>query len=115
MKIKLLLGAALITSMTTFTAPVQAADIAQTLCDYTAADDKKRMRSFLKTNKLKVRSVFKSIQCNRKNLLVFADSVNSVKIGEYIISKLPKKFVTSTKDQLTNSALISKAADRTGS
>ena len=46
----------------------QAADIAQSVCEYVAADDKKRMRSFLKTNKLKIRNIFSGIQCNGKNL-----------------------------------------------
>jgi hypothetical protein len=113
MKIKLLLGVALITSMTTFTAPVQAADIAQTLCDYTIADDKKRMRGFLKTNKLKIRSIFKGVQCNGKDLLSFADKQGSVKIGEYMISKLPKKVIRANMANLTNEALVSKATSRT--
>ena len=39
------------------TAPkAQASDIAQSVCEYVAADDKKRMRSFLKSNKLKIRN-----------------------------------------------------------
>ena len=50
----------------------QAADIAQSVCEYVAADDKKRMRSFLKSNKLKIRNIFSGIQCNGKNLLEFA-------------------------------------------
>ena len=49
-------------------APVQA-NVAQALCEYVAVDDKKRLRSFLKTNKLKIRSIFKGVQCNNMNLL----------------------------------------------
>lgn len=71
-----------------------AANIAQSLCEYVAADDKKRMRSFLKTNKLKIRSIFKGIQCNGKNLLEFAAAKGSVKTGSLMISKLPKKVVS---------------------
>jgi hypothetical protein len=36
------------------TPQAQASNIAQSICEYIAADDKKRMRSFLKTNKLRV-------------------------------------------------------------
>jgi hypothetical protein len=72
----------------------QAANIAQSICEYVAADDKKRMRSFLKTNKLKIRSIFKGIQCNGKNLLAFASTQGSVKTGSLMISKLPKKVVS---------------------
>jgi len=70
-----------------------AANVAQSLCEYVAADDKKRMRSFLKTNKLKIRSVFQGIQCNGMNLLEFAADNGSVKTGAMMISKLPKKIV----------------------
>ena len=76
------------------TPKAQAADIAQSICEYVAADDKKRMRSFLKTNKLKIRRIFDGIQCNGKNLLEFAASKDSVQTGSLMISKLPKKVVS---------------------
>ena len=82
-----------LTSIVT-TPQAQATNVAQSMCEYVAADDKKRMRSFLKTNKLKIRSVFKGIQCNGKNLLVFAADKGSVKTGSMMISKLPKKVVS---------------------
>ena len=76
------------------TPQAQAANIARSLCENVAADDKKRMRSFLKTNKLKIRRVFDGIQCNGKNLLEFASTLGSVKTGSLMISKLPKKVVS---------------------
>ena len=76
------------------TPKAQAADIATSICQYVASDDKKRMRSFLKTNKLKIRRVFNGIQCNGKNLLEFASTSGSVKTGSLMISKLPKKVVS---------------------
>jgi len=82
-----------LTSIVT-TPQAQAANIAQSVCEYVAADDKKRMRSFLKTNKLKIRSIFSGIECNGKNLLVFAADKGSVKTGSLMISKLPKKVVS---------------------
>lgn len=116
MKYKSLLVATLIAvTTTTVTFNVSAANIAKQLCEYTAADDKKRLRSFLKTNKLKIRRVFSGIQCNGKNLLEFADSRGSVKIGDLIISKLPKKMVAASSANLTNATLQAKAKARTGS
>ncbi len=76
------------------TPQAQAADIAQSICEYVAADDKKRMRSFLKTNKLKIRRIFDGIQCNGKNLLEFASTSGSVNTGSLIIRKLPKTVVS---------------------
>lgn len=92
--------------------PVQSANVAQALCEYVAADDKKRMRSFLKTNKLKIRRVFDSVQCNGKNLLEFADSKGSLDTGDMMISKLPKKTVTSIVGNLENTHLIISANNR---
>lgn len=72
----------------------QAANIAQSVCEYVAADDKRRMRSFLKTNRLKIRNIFSDIKCNGKNLLEFAATQGSVETGTLMISKLPKKTVS---------------------
>ncbi|MBO9492170.1 DUF3718 domain-containing protein [Endozoicomonas sp. G2_1] len=84
-----------LTLTSVFAAPqVRADDVAQNLCQYVAADDKKRLRSFLKMNKLKIRSVFKGVQCNGQNLLEFAAARGSVKTGSLMISKLPKKTVS---------------------
>ena len=82
------------------TPQAQAANIAQSVCEYVAADDKKRMRSFLKTNKLKIRSIFGGIQCNGKNLLAFASHKGSVKTGTLMISKLPRKVVSANLELL---------------
>jgi hypothetical protein len=94
-----------------------AANIAQSICEYVAADDKKRMRSFLKTNKLKIRSIFSGIQCNGKNLLAFASAKGSVKTGSLMISKLPKKTVSAnlTVLQTGSQPLIDAANKRVSS
>jgi hypothetical protein len=97
-KMKKLLIASTITVLTLTSAvttpKAQAADIATSICEYVATDDKKRMRSFLKTNKLKIRRIFSGIQCNGKNLLEFASTSGSVETGSLMISKLPKKVVS---------------------
>jgi len=101
-----------LTSIVT-TPQAQATNVAQSMCEYVAADDKKRMRSFLKTNKLKIRSVFKGIQCNGKNLLVFAADNGSVKTGSLMISKLPKRIVSANLALLqTGSQPLLEAANK---
>ncbi|SEL53345.1 Protein of unknown function [Colwellia chukchiensis] len=95
----------------------QASDIAQSVCEYVAADDKKRMRSFLKTNKLKIRNIFDGIQCNGQNLLEFAATSGSVKTGSLMISKLPKKTVSANLALIQNGSqpLIDAANKRVSS
>jgi len=118
---KKLLLASTITALTltsVFTSTqVNANNIAQSVCEYVAADDKKRMRSFLKSNKLKIRSIFDGIQCNGKNLLEFAVAQNSVKTGELIIKKLSKKVVSEnlTSLQAGSQPLVDAANKRVSS
>jgi hypothetical protein len=113
MKFKSLLATAVIaTTLMTVSTTANSANIAQQLCEYVSVDDKKRMRGFLKTNKLKIRSVFSSIKCNGQNLLEFADARNSVKVGEYIVGKLPKKIVVPSVSGLQNAAIKAKAESR---
>ncbi len=88
------------------------ANIAQNICEYTSVDDKKRLRSFLKTNRLKIRRVYANIQCNGQNPLVFADTVGALMVGELMISKLPKSVVEAEIPKLNNHHLIESAQNR---
>lgn len=88
---------------------VQAANVAENLCEYTSADDKKRLRSFLRTNKIKIRNVYDKVLCNGQTLLVFADTRGSLMVGELMISKLPKKVVASEIPKLNNHHLVESA------
>ncbi|WP_448211220.1 DUF3718 domain-containing protein [Colwellia sp. MEBiC06753] len=113
---KKLLLASTITALTltsVVTVPqAHANNIAQSVCEYVAADDKKRMRSFLKSNKLKIRGIFDSIQCNGKNLLEFAAAQNSVETGELMIKKLSKSVVSANLASLqTGSQPLADAAN----
>lgn len=120
-KMKKLLLVSTITALTMtsiVSAPkAEASNIAQSLCEYVAADDKKRMRSFLRTNKIKIRRVFDGIQCNGKNLLVFASDRGSVETGSMIVSKLPKKVVSDNLANIQNGSqpLIDAANERVSS
>ena len=91
---KTLLLATLIATTVTFAPVTKAADnMSLRICEYVAANDKNRLRSFMKQNKLKIRSIFKSIECNGKNLLVFAASNKALETGEFLIGKVPAKEV----------------------
>ncbi len=89
-----------------------AANVAQSICEYVAADDKRRMRSFLKTNKLKIRHIFGQIKCNNMNLLEFAADRNSVNTGSLIISKLPKSIISESLPKLSSNAELLAAANK---
>ena len=99
------------------TPKAQAANIAQSICEYVAADDKKRMRSFLKTNKLKIRRIFDGIQCNGQNLLEFASASGAVETGALMIGKLPKSVVSDNLAALQTGSqpLIDAANERVSS
>gem|GEM_PF-2910637 len=79
-------------------------NVAKNICEYVAADDKKRLRSILKTQRMKLRSIFGDVTCNGQNLLIFAAKRNSNKVGEMIIKKLPKKTLRLLIDELTSTS-----------
>lgn len=74
---------------------------ATNICEYVAADDKRRLRTLLKAQRIKLRAIFGDVTCNGKNLLIFAATKNADKVGEMIIKKLPKKTLRSLLDELT--------------
>lgn len=69
-------------------------NIAQSVCDYIAADDKKRLRKLLKSNHLKLRKLQKEVTCNGKDLLLFAADRKSQTVGALLVKKLPKKILS---------------------
>lgn len=82
------------------------------ICEYISINDKKRLRKFLKSNNLKIRSIFDNIQCNGENLLQFSATSNALDIGEYLIGKLPVKIVTENLAAVTaSSAHLAKVAN----
>jgi hypothetical protein len=69
------------------------ANLAKNICEYVAVDDKGRLRKLLKSNRLKLRTVFNDIRCDSHNILIFAAQKNAIAIGELLIKKLPKSVV----------------------
>jgi hypothetical protein len=109
---KLLIVPVIALMSVSFTPVASASNIAQSVCEYVSADDKKRLRSFLKTNKLKIRNLFDGVQCNGQNLLEFASSSNAVKAGSMMISKLPKATVASVMSTISSDPLSAAAEKR---
>lgn len=98
---KVFLIASLIASSIVITPAAQADDLSLRICEYVQANDKNRLRSFLKQNKLKIRNIYDDLSCNSNNLLIFAAKSNALEVGEFIISKLPAQKV---KDEIDNLA-----------
>lgn len=90
----------LLASMFSYSPASVSANISLSICEYVAADDKKRLRSFLKSNHLKIRKIFKDLRCNHQNLLIFAAASGSLSTGELIIRKLSKKIVSANLSEL---------------
>lgn len=93
----------------------QAADAAaMRICEYISVDDKTRLRSFLKQNKLKIRNIFKGMTCNGDNLLIFAARSKALDTGEFIIGKVSKSIVKDNIDGIAklSSHLAEDAKDR---
>jgi hypothetical protein len=91
----LLVAASVITA-----APAQADNMTLRICEYVQANDKSRLRSFLKQNKLKIRNIYDGLECNGDNLLMFAAKSQALEVGEFIIGKLPAKKVKPQIDNL---------------
>ena len=70
------------------------------ICEYVQANDKSRLRTFLKQKKLKVRNIFDQLKCNNHNILIFAAKSKALEVGEFIIGKLPSKTVKTHIDEI---------------
>ncbi|WDE06886.1 DUF3718 domain-containing protein [Thalassomonas viridans] len=95
----ILLVTSLLAASVSFAPQASANDsISLRVCEYVSVNDKRRLRSFLKDRKLKIRSIFDGLQCNGQNLLEFAAASNALDTGELIINKLPVKTVAANLD-----------------
>ncbi|MBQ4798488.1 DUF3718 domain-containing protein [Pseudoalteromonas sp. MMG006] len=115
------LTAVVAVSSFSYTAPVKAEDqLAVSICEYIAADDKNRLRSKLKSSRVKIRNIYDAIQCNGNNLLRHAVASNAVHAGEYIVKNLSKSSLSDGADiswaegNHAGSPLIAVIKDRAG-
>ncbi|KTF12411.1 DUF3718 domain-containing protein [Pseudoalteromonas sp. H105] len=118
----LLVVTAVVSGSFAFSAPAKANDqLAVSICEYIAADDKNRLRSKLKSSRVKIRNVYDAIQCNGNNLLRHAIASNAVDAGEYVVKNLSKSSLADGADIAWaesnghgGSALIAAIKDRAG-
>ena len=101
------LTAVVAVSSFSYTAPVNAEDqLAVSICEYIAADDKNRLRSKLKSSRVKIRNI--------------AVASNAVDTGEYIVKNLSKSALTDGADiawaegNFASSPLIAVIKERAG-
>ncbi|TYK65535.1 DUF3718 domain-containing protein [Colwellia echini] len=100
MKKLLILPLLITTSLMTATS-AYADNLSLRICEYVQANDKSRLRSFLKQNNLKIRNIYDELRCNGDNLLIFSAKSNALEVGEYIIGKLPADKVKAEIDNLS--------------
>ncbi|MDX3775053.1 DUF3718 domain-containing protein [Chromatiaceae bacterium AAb-1] len=94
----LVCGAAL--GVLTVMAPPVAADqqLAASMCDYVAADDKNRLRKVLSDYRLRLRNIYDGVVCNGENLIRHAFKSNAADVGEFIVKQLPAAAVSNSGD-----------------
>lgn len=86
------LGAAMISLPSANAAGIEQA--LTSVCQYTAQDDKSRVRKALKNASLRLRDIYVGFECNGQSLLRFAMSKNAHETGEFIAKKLSKKILS---------------------
>ncbi|ALQ07013.1 MULTISPECIES: DUF3718 domain-containing protein [Pseudoalteromonas] len=118
---KLVIVTAIAVGSFSYVAPANAEDqLAVSICEYIAADDKNRLRSKLKSSRVKIRNIYDAIQCNGNNLLRHAVASNAVGTGEYIVKNLSKSSLADGADiawaegNHAGSPLIAVIKDRAG-
>ncbi|MBU1308171.1 DUF3718 domain-containing protein [Rheinheimera muenzenbergensis] len=94
----LLCGAAV--TLTLVAAPAAVADdqLAASMCDYVAADDKNRLRKVLSDYRLRLRNIYDGVVCNGENLIRHAFKSNANDVGEFIVKQLPGSAVAASGD-----------------
>ena len=91
-------GAAL--TVAALVSPVAVADdqLAASMCDYVAADDKNRLRKVLSDYRLRLRNIYDGVVCNGESLVRHAFKSNAADVGEFIVKQLPGSAVSSSGD-----------------
>ncbi|WP_333607921.1 DUF3718 domain-containing protein [Arsukibacterium sp.] len=88
------LGAAVLVS------PVAHADqqLAASICDYVAANDRNRLRKVLSDYRLRLRNVYDGVVCNGESLIRHAFRSNAPDVGDFIARQLPGSQITDSGD-----------------
>lgn len=111
---KVLLLSLITATVMAYTPAAKAEDnLSMRVCEYVQANDKNRLRSFLKKRNVKIRKFYDNIQCNGEDLLVFAAKSKALEVGEFLISKLSAKIVGSKVDAIAaHSAHLAEVAKK---
>jgi len=96
----IVLMASILATTVTLSPLAKADNLSLRICEYVQANDKNRLRSFLKQNRLKIRNVYDDLACNNNNLLIFAAKSQALEVGEFLISKMPSKKVKAEIENL---------------
>lgn len=95
--------------------------LAASLCDYVAANDKSRIRKKLKESRAKLRNIYDGISCGGNTLIRHAVSNNADEAGIFIVKKLPKSQLAQSGDVAwadsnghSGSAVITALKERAG-
>lgn len=90
---KKFIGAALVLSLLAVQAPVVQAQEqwVVSLCEYTKADDKSRIRKLLSDNKVNVRKIYDAVKCNNDSLIKFAMRSDAYEVGSFFVKQMPAK------------------------
>jgi hypothetical protein len=95
--------------------------LAASLCDYVAADDKNRIRKKLKETRVKLRNIYDGISCGGNNLIRHAVINNADKAGTYIVKQISKGDLAGSGDAAwadanghSGSAIITALKSRAG-
>jgi hypothetical protein len=103
---KVFLTASFLVLSSSIAPTVKADDISLRICEYVQANDKNRLRAFLKQNKIKIRNFYDELTCNSDNLLVFAAKSNALEVGKFIIGNLPAKKVQNEIDTIAKHSIL---------
>ncbi|GAB58871.1 DUF3718 domain-containing protein [Rheinheimera nanhaiensis] len=89
-----------VVGLSLLTAPVALADdqLAASMCDYVAADDKNRLRKVLSDYRLRLRNIYDGVVCNGESLIRHAFKSNAADVGEFIVKQLPGSAVAGSGD-----------------
>ncbi|SHI24811.1 DUF3718 domain-containing protein [Ferrimonas marina] len=68
--------------------------LAASVCDYVASDDKNRLRRKLKDHRLKLRNIYDNVQCEGVSLLRLAMIKDAQDVGVFIAKQVPKRTLT---------------------
>lgn len=88
-----LLSSALLLSLAStalFSAPASADEqLAASLCNYTADNNKNQLRKTLAENRIRLRNVYDGVFCNGENLIRHAIKSNAADAAGFIVNQLP--------------------------